>query len=94
MNNYALAEPLYKESLIIYEKILGTQTSEYAGLLNDLAYLYENTGNYIAAEPLLKQALDIEEKVSEKFLLVMPLILATLDCCMKICLIIYLQNLY
>ena len=58
---YSEAEPLYKQSLAIREKVLGPNHPDVAASLNNLAELYR-TGRYTDAEPLLKRALAIREK--------------------------------
>ena len=60
---YGEAEPLYKRSLAIYEKLLGAEHSLTATSLNNLAGLYESQGRYVEAEPLYKRSLAITEKV-------------------------------
>ena len=59
---YSDAEPLYKQSLAIREKVLGPNHSEVAASLNNLASLYESEGRYLDAEPLLQRSLAIYEK--------------------------------
>jgi CHAT domain-containing protein/Tfp pilus assembly protein PilF len=59
---YNEAEPLYKRSLSIREKALGSNHPDVAASLNNLAGLYYSQGNYSAAEPLLKRSLSIYEK--------------------------------
>ena len=66
MGDYALAEPLYQESLAIREKVLGKDHPGYAAGLNNLAVLYTSMGDYALAEPLLQEALAIREKVQGK----------------------------
>ena len=61
--NYAAAEPPYKRSLAIREKVLGPEHPEVATSLNNLAGLYHAQGNYAEAEPLYKRSLAIREKV-------------------------------
>ena len=58
----AEAEPLYRRSLAIREKILGPEHPDVAGALNNLAGLYRLQGLYANAEPLLRRALAIREK--------------------------------
>ncbi len=56
---YALAEPLYRRSLAIWEKVLGPEHSDVALGLNNLAGLYQDQGRYAEAEPLFKRSLAI-----------------------------------
>ena len=58
----AEAEPLYKRSLAIYEKALGSDHPGVAITLYDLALVYRTQGRYAEAEPHLKRALAIMEK--------------------------------
>ena len=60
---YPEAEPLYKRSLKIREKVLGPEHPDVATSLNNLASLYRNQGRYPEAEPLYKRSLKICEKV-------------------------------
>ena len=60
--NYPTAEPLYKRSLAILEKALGSEHPSVAQSLNNLAFLYQSQGNYPTAEPLYKRSLTIREK--------------------------------
>ncbi len=59
---YADAEPFYKRSLAIKEKVLGPEHPNVATGLNNLALLYDDQGRYAAAEPLYKRSLVIFEK--------------------------------
>lgn len=61
-SRYAEAEPLYKRSLAIDEKALGTKHPYVALDLNNLAGLYQAQGRYEKAEPLYKRSLAIKEK--------------------------------
>lgn len=56
------AELLYKRVLTIREIVLGSDRSEVATSLNNLAGLYYTQGRYAQAEPLLKRSLAILEK--------------------------------
>ena len=58
---YSDAEPLYKQSLAIREKVLSTYP-EVAAALNNLALLYQRQGRYSEAEPLYKRSLDQKKK--------------------------------
>ena len=57
------AEPYYKRSLAIREKVFGANHPEVAERLNTLAGLYDNQGRYAQAEPFFKRSLAIWEKV-------------------------------
>ncbi len=59
---YADAEPLYKRSLVIYEKTLGKDHPSVATTLNNLGGPYQDQGRYGEAEPLYKRSLAIDEK--------------------------------
>jgi tetratricopeptide (TPR) repeat protein len=56
------AEPLFKRSLAIREKILGPDDPQVAQTVNNLATLYQHQDKYAEAEPLFKRALEIWEK--------------------------------
>ncbi|MCH6545313.1 MAG: tetratricopeptide repeat protein, partial [Deltaproteobacteria bacterium] len=58
---YAEAEPLFKRSIAIREKVLGQFHPELAQSLNNLAGLYQAQGKYAEAEPLLRQVVGIGE---------------------------------
>lgn len=60
---YAEAEPLFKRTLAIRERLFGSEHSDVAMSLNNLAALYDHQGRYVEAEPLFKQALAIRERV-------------------------------
>lgn len=67
MGEYEKAEPLYIQSLDIYEKGPGKNTPEYAASLNNLALLYHNRKEYSKAEPVYYQTLEItKEMLGEK----------------------------
>ncbi|WP_363268433.1 tetratricopeptide repeat-containing protein [Okeania sp. SIO2B3] len=59
---YTEAEPLYKNSLAIREKVLGVDHPSVAESLNNLADIYSHQGRYSEAEPLLQRSLAIDEK--------------------------------
>ena len=59
---YAEAEPLYKSSLAIGEKILGQEHPDAALSLYNLAYFYHNQDRYAEAERLYKRSQAIGEK--------------------------------
>jgi len=63
MGNYAKAEPLFKEALVIQQTALGPEHPTTATILNNLALLYQAMGNHAKAEPLLEEALAIRQKV-------------------------------
>ena len=60
---YADAEPMYRRSLAIYEKVLGRDHPDVADSLNNLAVLYRAQGRYADAEPLYRRSLAIREKI-------------------------------
>ena len=60
---YREAEPLYKRSLTILERAVGSNHSDVAKSLNGLAMLYKTQGRYEEAEPLFRRALKIVEQV-------------------------------
>jgi tetratricopeptide (TPR) repeat protein/predicted alpha/beta hydrolase family esterase len=59
---FAEAEPLYRRSLEICEKALGTEHHNVAGALNNLALFYASMGRDAEAEPLYQRGLAIYEK--------------------------------
>jgi tetratricopeptide (TPR) repeat protein len=60
---YAEAEPLFKLTLTIRERVLGLENAEVAMSLNNLAAIYDHQGRYTEAEPLFRRALGIRERV-------------------------------
>jgi tetratricopeptide (TPR) repeat protein len=56
------AEPLYKQSLQIFEKVFGPDHPYVPLVLDDLAACYSKQRNYAEVEGLLKKALAIREK--------------------------------
>ena len=60
--NYAEAEPFYRRSLAIREKVLGPEHPDVAQSLNNLALLYHDQGHYVLAAPLYRRSLTIWEK--------------------------------
>ena len=52
VGDYAKAEPLLKEALEIYRKVLGPEHPDVAVSVNNLAFLYQQIGEYAKAEPL------------------------------------------
>jgi tetratricopeptide (TPR) repeat protein len=76
MGDYAKAEPLYRQLLVVDKHTLGETHPHYATDLNNLAMLYEGMGDYAKAEPILRQALAIiKEALGEKH----PLYAASLN---------------
>jgi len=59
---YAEAEPLVQRALRVREQTRGTEHSELASLLNDLAILYREQGNYVEAQSLFLRTLHIQEQ--------------------------------
>ena len=59
---YSLAEPLYKRALAIYEKTLGPEHPDLAGILANVAAFYEEQGDHAAAESLHQRAAAIRAK--------------------------------
>ena len=58
-SRYEEAEPLYRRSLVIREKVFGPEHPAVAQSLNNLASLYDTQGRYSEAEPLYKRSLVI-----------------------------------
>lgn len=58
---YAVAEPLYRHSLALYETFLGSDHSHAASTFNNLATLLLTTNRLVEAEPLFRKALAIWE---------------------------------
>jgi len=63
MNNFNLAEPLYREALAIYKSTVGEKDVVYVTTLENLAYLYQQQGKFKEAEELYTQALAINKEV-------------------------------
>ncbi|MCX6223525.1 MAG: tetratricopeptide repeat protein, partial [Bacteroidia bacterium] len=61
--NFAAAEPLFKQALEILKKSVGKDHPDYATSLVSLAGLYKDMGDYAAAQHLLKEALAIRKIV-------------------------------
>jgi tetratricopeptide (TPR) repeat protein len=59
---YAEAEPLLVQTLVIREKTLGSEDPDLSTSLNNLAVLYRRLGKYVEAEPMYLRALNIDEK--------------------------------
>ncbi|HEU5376807.1 MAG TPA: FxSxx-COOH system tetratricopeptide repeat protein [Ktedonobacteraceae bacterium] len=60
---YSLAKPLYQRALTIREQVLGTDHSDTATSLNNLAHLYQEQGKYPDAELLYQRALATREQI-------------------------------
>ena len=65
---YAVAEPLYKRSLALWERSPWQRPSRCGGTsLNNLGVLYHSQGEYVEAEPLYKRVTGNKwKKPSEK----------------------------
>ncbi|GAB4484427.1 MAG: CHAT domain-containing protein [Raineya sp.] len=63
MNNFNLAEPLYKEALAIYKSTVGEKDVAYVTTLENLGYLYQQQGKFKEAEELYSQALAINKEI-------------------------------
>src|SRR5262245_35343333 len=63
---YAEAEALYKRSLDIQEKALGSDHPKVGIALDNLAGLYRDQGRHMEAEILHKRALLISEKAAKR----------------------------
>nr|WP_238549405.1 tetratricopeptide repeat protein [Acaryochloris marina] len=61
--NYGLSLPWRQKCLEQTRQRLGSEHSDVATSLNNLAFLYVNQGRYIEAEPLLVQALEMSQKL-------------------------------
>jgi tetratricopeptide (TPR) repeat protein/transcriptional regulator with XRE-family HTH domain len=59
---YTEAEPLFRQTLTIWEQILGPASLALASPLTNLATLYWEQGKYAQAEPLYRRALRIWEQ--------------------------------
>jgi len=67
IGEYQKAKPLYQKVLKIWEKLLGENHLDTAGIYNNLALLYNSIGKYQKAERLYRKALKIrEEALGEK----------------------------
>ena len=60
--DYTKAEPLYKRSLAIREKALGSDHPDVAISLNNLAMFYINQGDYAKGRSFYERLLVIKEK--------------------------------
>lgn len=63
MNNFNLAEPLYREALAIYKATTGEKDVVYVTTLENLGYLYQQQGKFKEAEELYAQALAINKEI-------------------------------
>ncbi len=63
---YSEAEPLFKRSLAIMEKVVGPEHLDVATTLNNMALLYKAQGKYAEAEPFLGRARAIREKYARE----------------------------
>jgi CHAT domain-containing protein/Tfp pilus assembly protein PilF len=63
MGDYPKAEPLFKETLEIHQKVFGREHPNTATSLNNLAELYGAMGDNAKAEPVYKEALQIRREV-------------------------------
>ena len=62
MGRYAEAEPLFKRSFSILEKVLGPDHADVGASLDNLASLYHAQGRYAEAEPVFRRSLAIRER--------------------------------
>jgi CHAT domain-containing protein/Tfp pilus assembly protein PilF len=62
MGDYARAEPMLREALLIRKNALGVDHPDYGTSLNDLAELYRAKVDHARAEPLFREALAITKK--------------------------------
>lgn len=60
---YSDAEALYKQAVLMFERMTGPDDSSFATYLNNLAELYRVQGKYADADPLHHRSLAIREKV-------------------------------
>ncbi len=58
----AEAERLFKRSVATFEKTLGPNHPDLAGVLDNLAGLYKDQGRYADARQVLKRSMAIREK--------------------------------
>ena len=63
MDDYAAAEPLFRQELEIRSRNLPEDHPDLADIHNNLAELLHKKGDYAAAEPLYRQALEIRRRV-------------------------------
>ena len=61
-----LAEPLYRETLQLREKVLDKEHPNTLTSMNNLAALFDSQGKYDLAEPLYRETLQLREKVLGK----------------------------
>ncbi|MEO0533106.1 MAG: tetratricopeptide repeat protein, partial [Cyanobacteria bacterium P01_A01_bin.123] len=60
---YSEAEPLYLQSLQLWQKLLGDEHPGVATSLNNLAVLYCHQDRFQEAEPLLMKALEMRDRL-------------------------------
>lgn len=54
-------------AVAIHKKVIGDKDADYAMGLNNLALLYQETGDFAKAEPIFRQVLAVEKQlVGEK----------------------------
>ncbi len=63
---YSEAEPLFKRSVVIMEKVVGPEHLDVATTLNNIAELYKAKGKSAEAEPFLARAQAIREKYARE----------------------------
>jgi tetratricopeptide (TPR) repeat protein len=61
--DHAGAEPLYRRTLEVRERVLGLEHPDTLASVNNLAYLLESKGDYAGSEPLCRRALEARERV-------------------------------
>jgi CHAT domain-containing protein len=62
MGDYARAEPMFREALAITKKARGENHADYAQMLNNLAWLYQETRDFPRAESTHREAMAIRKK--------------------------------
>jgi len=62
--DYTCAEPLYRKSVALGELTFGTNHTEFASRLNNLAQLLHDTNRLAEAESLMRRALAIDESIN------------------------------
>ncbi|NEP01408.1 MAG: tetratricopeptide repeat protein [Symploca sp. SIO2E9] len=60
---YKNAESLLEKALVMREKLLGQEHSDFAATLSHLGLLYKSMGRYREAETLLSQSLEIRKRI-------------------------------
>jgi len=66
LGDYTKAEPLYKRSLAIREKVLGPEHPSVSTSLNNLAELYAASDDFSRAHNLVKKAQQIDDKLIDQ----------------------------